>query len=80
MDGSVVAFSDEASSDARSFVSVLADGQVRELEALPVDGYLLNFAQPDIAPGGGALIVVCSYNDRAGSFEDDYYVALPHRP
>jgi hypothetical protein len=78
-DGSVITFSDEAFSDARSFVSVLEAGGLRELEPLPLDGYLLNCATPAIAPDGSALVVTCSYNDRLGTFEGDNYVALLYR-
>jgi hypothetical protein len=55
-----------------------ADG-LRELEPVPLDGYLLNCPAPAIAPDGSALVVVCSYNDRLGSFPGDNYAALHYR-
>jgi hypothetical protein len=47
-DGSVAAFTDSAFSDARSFVSVIINGQLRQVELLPVDGYLSTARGPTL--------------------------------
>lgn len=64
-DGSIVYYSDEGFSDARSFVTAVSATATEEVEPLPADGYLVSCGLPSVG-GDGSLIVSCWFNDRAG--------------
>ena len=76
-DGSTVVFWDGAFSDARSFVTVVANGHRSEIEPIPLDGYVTGCNEGSVAPSDQDVVFECSVRHR---YSDQYdLVTLLHR-
>jgi hypothetical protein len=63
-DGSKVVFWDSVFSDARSFVTVITDGNRSELEPLPSDGYIVGCGAFRVSVTKDDLLAECNFSPR----------------